>query len=181
MPKKIPVRLLFQDEGRFGRISDHRRCWAPMFKRPIVGQQVIREFLYAVAAVSPLDGRLASLIMPWVDAETMSIFLSHTAKEFPNDFCLMFLDSAGWHRASELRIPKNMKLLFLPPYSPELNPVEPLWEHLRENYFGNRVFNSLDEVEELLCEALKTLMSQSETVRALTNFDWLNTLSLTYN
>lgn len=181
IPKGIRVRLLFQDESRFGRISDHRRCWAPLPMRPLVSQQVVREFLYVMAAVSPSDGQLASLIMPWVDTEIMSIFLAHVTKEFSEDFCLIFLDGAGWHKADELRIPKNMKILFLPPYSPELNPVESLWEHLRKNYFGNRVFGSLQELENCLCQALNNLINQPQTVKSLTNYDWLNTLCLTYN
>lgn len=174
----MKVRVLFQDEGRFGRISDQRRCWAPLPKRPLVGQQVIREFVYSLAAVCPEDGQLASLIMPTVDAEIMSIFLDHTAQIFPGDYCLMFLDGAGWHRAHQLRIPKNIRLLPFPPYSPELNPVEGLWEHLRENYFGNRVLNNLEEVEDILCQGLHHLIHCPELVKSMTNYHWINTLCL---
>jgi len=177
----VPVRLLFQDEGRFGRISDLRRCWAPLPSRPIVGHQVIREYVYAMTAVSPRDGRLTSLIMPWVDAETMSIFLAHIEQTFAGDFCLMLLDGAGWHRARELRVPATIKLISLPPYSPELNPVEHIWEYLRENSFKNFSLNSLDEVVDILAEGLSFLSQQPEIVRSMTNFDWLNTLCLTYN
>jgi len=142
---------------------------------------VVREFVYSLAAVSPSDGGLASLVMPWVDTEIMSIFLAHVAKVFSDDFCIMFLDGAGWHRANNLRVPENMKLLFLPPYSPELNPAEPLWDHLQENYFANRVFDSLDAVEETLCAALRNLIENPEKVRSMTNYSWLNTLSMTAN
>lgn len=174
----MKVRVLFQDESRFGRISDRRRCWGPFPKRPVVGQQVIREFVYSLAAVCPQDGQLASLIMPTVDAEIMSIFLEHTAELFQGDYCLMFLDGAGWHRAGELRIPNTIRLLPLPPYSPEVNPVEGIWDHLRENYFGNRVMNNLEEVEDLLCHALHHLMHRRELVKSMTDYPWLNTLSL---
>lgn len=181
MPHGMRMRVLFQDEGRFGRISDRKRCWGPLPRRPEVCQQVVREFVFTLAAVCPSDGRIASLIMPWVDTEIMSIFLAHTADEFPGDFCLLFLDGAGWHRANELRIPKTMKLHFLPPYSPELNPVELLWDHLRENHFSNRMFESLDEVEEVLCRGLSTLIKEPELVHSMTNFPWLNTLCLMEN
>lgn len=180
-PQGIHVRLLFQDEGRFGRISDRRRCWAPAPSRPVVGQQVVREFLYAMVAVSPLDGDISSLVMPWVDAEVMSIFLAHTSEMFKKEFCLMFLDGAGWHRANNLRVPHNMKLLWLPPYSPELNPVEHIWEYVRENSFGNKSFDSLDDVKDLLCSSLVTLEQQPNIVRSLTSFDWFNTLHLSSN
>lgn len=175
------LKIFFQDEGRFGRISDLRRCWAPCGERPIVGQQVVREFVYAIAAVCPTDGQLVSLVMPWIDTEIMSIFLSTASQECAKDHCLMFLDAAAWHTAHELRVPRNMTLLFLPSYSPELNPVEHIWDHLRENYFGNRTFSSLDTVENLLCKALRILGKDYKTVSSLTNFDWINTLSLTSN
>jgi hypothetical protein len=181
IPKTKKLRVLFEDEGRFGRISDTRRCWVPISNRAVVGHQVIREYIYSLTAVSPLDGQLASLIMPWVDSDIMSIFLSYTAREFPEDFCLMFLDGAGWHRANNLRVPMSMKLIWLPPYSPELNPTEHVWDHIRENYFGNHIFESLDEVEEMLCNAFTDLAKQTDLVRSLTCFDWINALCMTSN
>jgi hypothetical protein len=172
------VRLLFQDEGRFGRISDRRRCWAPLPSRPVVGHQVVREYVYVMSAVSPKDGRLVSLVMPWVDSEVMSIFLSHTAQEFPDDLCVLIFDGAGWHRANDLRVPKNMVLISLPPYSPELNPVEHIWDYLRDA-LGNKILHSLDEVIDFLCATITPLFQQPEVVRSMTCFDWINTLCLT--
>lgn len=181
VPADRPRRLLFQDEGRFGRINDTRRCWAPLPTRPVVGQQVVREYLYGFVAVSPFDGRCASLILPWVDAQTMSIFLRHTAQEFRDTFCLMLLDGAGWHHAQDLTVPENLRLLFLPPYSPELNPAEHLWKYLRENHFRNDALPTLEAVGARLCDGLRALDAQPELVRSLTCFDWLNTLCLSSN
>jgi hypothetical protein len=152
-----------------------------MIHRPIVAQQVIREFIYAVAAIDPFHGDMSSLVMPWVDTEVMSIFLTHTAELFPNTFCIMFLDGAGWHTAKELRIPSNMKLIWLPPYSPELNPAEHIWRYMRENDFGNDHFDSLDNVEERLCVSLLRLSQQPDLVKSLTCFDWINTLCMSSN
>lgn len=177
----MPVRLLFQDEARFGRLSDHRRCWAPWPSRPLVGQQVIREYTYALAAVSPQDGRLSSLVLPWVDTQTMSVFLAHTASEFSGDYCLMLLDGAGWHRATALRIPSTIRLIALPPYSPELNPVEHVWEYLRENCMANRAFPSLTEVVEHLCQGLRELDQHTQLLQSMTYFDWIKSLCLTLN
>jgi hypothetical protein len=117
----MPVRLLFQDEARFGRLSDHRRCWAPWPWRPTVGQQVIREYVYGLVAVSPQDGKFSSRVRPWVDTEAMAVFLAQAAADFPGEFCLMLLDGAGWHRAAAWRVPAGMRLLPLLPYRPELN------------------------------------------------------------
>ena len=93
----------------------------------------------------------------------------------------MVLDGAGWHSAAALRLPPNVRLLPLPPYSPELNPVEHLWEHLRENYFGNQVFPSLKAVEDRLCLGLRSLEQQPEIVKSTTCFEWVKPLCVTLN
>jgi len=149
--------------------------------RPLVGHQIIREFVYGLAAVSPFDGELCSLVLPWVDTETRSLFLAHTAACLPNDHDLMLLDGAGWHTAAALQVPPTLHLLPLPPYSPELNPVEHLWDHLRENYIANHVFSSLDAVVDQLSAGLHYLHQHHEVVRSMTCFDWIKTLSLTFN
>ena len=79
-----PVRLMFEDEARFGRINDPRRCWAPRGIRPIVGRRIVREYTYACAVVSPHNGILDSLVLPTVAAETMSFFLTEVARRHPH-------------------------------------------------------------------------------------------------
>jgi hypothetical protein len=153
----------------------------PLPVRATVGQQVIREYVYALTAVSPADGQVTSLVMPWVDTETMSVFLRHTARRFRGDLCVMVLDGAGWHRANALSIPDSLRLIPLPAYSPELNPVEHLWDYLRDYSFGNATFASLDEVEKALCRGLKMLHQQPQLVHSMTCFDWLKPLCMTYN
>ena len=76
----LPVRLMFQDEARFGRLSDPRRCWAPPGVRPVVSGQIVREYEYAFAALSPHDGALDTLVLPSVNAEAMSVFLAEVAQ-----------------------------------------------------------------------------------------------------
>lgn len=172
------VRLMFQDEGRFGRISDPRRCWAPSGFRPATPGQFVREYSYAFAAVSPHDGVLDSLILPEVSAEAMSIFLAEVSARHPEEFILMVMDQASWHKARALRVPPNMRLLWLPPYSPQCNPAEHLWDEIREKWFANRVFPSLDAVEDALEEALFTLEKDQKRVFGLTGFDWIISVPL---
>ena len=167
------LRLMFQDEARFGRINDPRRCWAPKGFRPEVGMQIVREYTYAFGAVSPNDGTLDSLVLPIVKAEAMSIFLEEVARRHPEEFILMFLDGAGWHRANDLTVPDNMRLEALPPYSPQLNPVEHIWDEIREKWFTNEVFNSLEAVEDRLVEALVALENDRDLVASTTGFDWI--------
>jgi transposase len=167
------LRLMFQDEARFGRINDPRRCWAPKGLRPEVGMQIVREYTYAFGAVSPHDGTFDSLVLPVVTAEAMSIFLAEVARRHPEEFILMILDGAGWHRANNLTVPENMRLEALPPYSPQLNPVEHIWDEVREKWFTNEVFNSLEAVEDRLVEALVALENDREFVASTTGFDWI--------
>jgi putative transposase len=170
---------MFEDEARFGRINDARRCWAPEGFRPEVPVQMVREYTYVFGAVSPQDGVLDSLILPEVNAEAMSLFLAEVAERHHQDYILMVLDGAGWHRARELVIPDNMGLVFLPPYSPELNPMEHVWEEIREKWFPNLVFSSLEGVEDRLVEAVLDLESHRQKVASITGFDWIVNISLT--
>ena len=139
---------------------------------------MVREYTYAYAAVSPADGVLDSLVLPVVNADAMSLFLAEVSQRHPDDFILMVMDKAGWHQAKDLKVPKNMRIIFLPPYSPELNPVEHLWEEIREKWFPNRVFESLDAVESVLVDALHSLEQSPEKVASITGFDWINNLIL---
>jgi len=88
---------MFQDEARFGRINIPRLCWAPMGVRPVVGCQVVREYTYAYAAVSPVDGVMDSLILPEVNTADFELFLEEVATRHADEFVLMFMDGAGWH------------------------------------------------------------------------------------
>jgi len=178
-PAGRQVRVMFQDEARFGRINDPRRCWAPRGFRPEVGMQIVREYTYAFGAVSPHDGALDTLVLPVVNAETMSIFLAEVARRHPEEFIVMVLDGAGWHRANSLIVPENMRLEALPPYSPQLNPVEHLWDEIREKWFANEVFDSLDGVEDRLVEALLALERNQDLVTSITGFDWIINCHLT--
>jgi len=153
------VRVMFQDEGRFGRISLPHRCWAPSGTRPRCGAQIIREYIYAYSAINPVDGAIDSLIAPRADTEVMAIFLRQVAERFIDEFIIMFMDKAAWHTAGKLKVPKNMKLLFLPPYSPQLNPVEHLWKEVREKYFSNEVFNSICEFLRYIGDGLSHCVS----------------------
>ncbi len=170
---KVKIRVMFQDEGRFGRINDPRRCWAPPCIRPSIGKQIVREFTYVYAAVSPIDGVLDSLVLPEVSAEAMSIFLQEISLRHIDESVIIFLDGAGWHKAKNLKIPDNIKLSRLPPYSPELNPSEHIWEEIREKWFENNVFLSMDAVVDTLELALHTLEKDNERVQNLTGFDWV--------
>lgn len=169
---------MFQDEGRFGRITDPSRCWAPQGIRPDVAHQIVREYTYAFAAVCPHDGTMDSLILPEVNTLMMSLFLEEVSNRHSEEFILMIMDQAGWHKAKELKIPANMRIIWLPAYSPQCNPVEHLWDEIREKWFDNKAFDSLDAVEDMLITALSTLESDKNRVLRLAGFNWLISIRL---
>lgn len=166
--------ILAEDEGRFGRISEPRSCWAPASERPIAPKQIIREYVYAYSAVCPSLGKMTSLILPRADSEMMSLFLQHVSEEFKDYIVIIVMDKAGWHTSKRLMLPPNVKILPLPPYSPELNPVEHIWDELREKSLSNKAFDNLDELENALCKGLMKITNNHEKVKSMTNFDYLN-------
>jgi transposase len=155
----LPVRLMFQDEARFGRMSDPRSCWAPAPHRPVVNLAMIREFRYEYAAVSPWDGCLDFMTADKMNTDNMSRFLAQASQAHQNEFIVMVLDGASSHKSKELKIPNNVSLILLPPYSPELNPAEQIWNVLRRDHFANRVFDSLDAATEQAERGLSMTLS----------------------
>jgi len=164
---------MFQDEARFGRIAESRRCWCPRPVRPVCPTMVCQEYIYAYGAVSIADGQWDSLILPKANTVCMQIFLDEIASRYPADRIVMVVDGASWHRAGTLRMPKNIRLLSLPPYSPELNPVENVWEELREKHFHNRVFADLDALETQLLHGLKHLEDHPELTGSISGWPWI--------
>jgi transposase len=168
-----PVLIMAQDEGCFGRINRVKRCWAPRGVRPHVPAQIVREYTYAYAAVAPTQGQLVSLNLPEASTAMMNLFLEQVSQTFSQHFIVMQVDGAGWHRANDLVIPENIRLIPQPAYSPELNPVEHIWEELREKYFHNLCFSSLEQVIDVLCHGLNALAADTKRLRSLTGFPHL--------
>jgi len=153
-----PIMLFFQDEGRFGRISNLSRCWVSPKTRAIVGKQQIREYVYAYSAVCPHTGENYSLIMPYANSESMNFFVDELSKEYPKYRIILTMDNACWHSSKNMVLPENIRFWHIPPYSPELNPAEHLWDYIRETKkFNNQTFNSIEDVVEKLSQALNEM------------------------
>ena len=161
------------DEGRFGRIGQVMRAWCPPGIRPLVGQQIVREYVYAYAAVAPALGKMTALVLPYANTKMMNIFLEQVSQDLKDYFLIMQVDGAAWHSSKDLVIPENIRLITQPAYSPELNPIEHLWEEVRENHFYNQVFESIDAVMDKLCQGLNELISAPEKLRTMTYFPHL--------
>jgi DDE superfamily endonuclease len=169
---------MFEDEARFGRLSEPHRCWAPKGVRPTVPAQIVREYEYAYAAVSPHDGVLDSLVLPEVNTEAMGLFLAEVSARHATEFIILVLDGAGWHRAKHLPVPVNMRLVSLPPWSPQLNPAEHVWDEVREKHFANRWFETMDQLDEQLVTGLVALEADASRIASLTGFDWITCVPL---
>lgn len=134
---------------------------------PTVAKQMIREYIYAYSALSPQTGDCFSFISPLCNTDAMNSFLNQLANNYNNYKILMILDKAGWHVSHTVALPDNVKLMYLTPYSPELNPVELLWREIRAKYFKNRIFDTLEAVEETLVTGLAAYYNNKEAVTNL--------------
>jgi hypothetical protein len=168
-----PLRVMFADEARFGRMNRPRPCWAPTGVRPEVASQLIREYIYLYGAVGPTEGTCAILILPASDTECFQIFLDTLAKKFSRWHILLVVDGAGNHSSGDLAIPTNVTLAFLPAYSPELNPQEHIWDEIREKIFKNYAAKSMDEVCDKLVEAALYIERNPKMVKSMTSFPYI--------
>lgn len=163
-----------QDEGRFGRVNIPKASWAPNGIRPNVPKQVVRQSFYVYCAVAPSLGKISSLILPYGNTEMMNIFLENVSQDFKNKEIIMQVDGAGWHRSKDLKIPENIHFIMQPPYSPEVNPTEHIWDEIREKYLHNKIFNSIEDTMEKVCVGLNDLDLKPDYVKSMTNFPHLN-------
>lgn len=176
-----PIRLMFQDEARFGRMARIRRCWAPAPLRPVVFNGYEREFTYVYGGVSPLHGELDWSLSEKMNTVQMAAFLSQVSQAHPQEFIVMVLDGASSHKAKELSVPENLRLIRLPGYSPELNPQEHIWDDVREQAFPNLVLDQMPLVVERLKNGMTTLAADTQRVRRITAWPWIVSLNLKAN
>ena len=164
---------MFQDEAGFGRINKPKYCWCFPELRPSIPCHHIREYeyVYVYGAVEPLTGESFFLTLPHSNTICTNIFLEHLSDTYRNDSILLVLDGASWHRSKDLSIPKNIKFIFLPPATPEMNPIEQIWKEIRKRGFRNEIFSSLDKVSERLCKTICSL--SKDVVKSITGRDWM--------
>lgn len=162
---------MFQDEAGFGRINKPKYCWCRRGLRPSVPCHHIREYRYAYGAVEPQTGESFFLVMPYCNTDCMNIFLRELGAQYKDDYLLLVVDGASWHKAIALQIPDNIELIFLPPATPEMNPIEQIWAWLRLHGFRNEIFHSLDKVVDRLCDTICSL--SSDIVMSISHRDWI--------
>ena len=157
------VRISFQDEALFGQKGTITRAWARKGSRPRAVRPTGFTSLDVVAAVCAATGVVAAAIMPKLNTEVVNLFLEQFARELPAGVhAVLIWDGASFHTGADLKVPSNVSLIQLPPYSPELNPVENLWHYLRAHYWSNRPYRDYDELQEKAVKSICTVFQDAE-------------------
>jgi hypothetical protein len=128
---------------------------------------------YIFGAVCPERDTGAALVLSHVSTEAMSLLLDEVAAQLPaGTHAAMLIDNAGWHTANELRVPSNITLVHLPPYAPELNAIEKVWQYMRDNYLSGRLFTDTSAIIDACCDAWCRVIAETGRIQSLTNFEW---------
>jgi DDE superfamily endonuclease len=174
-PEANRIELWFEDEARVGQKGRITHVWYEKGERP----RGVREQRFASAhlfgAVCPERDAEVALVLPEVSTAAMGVFLAELSCALPvGAHAVLVLDRAGWHVSADLQVPDNLTLIHLPPYSPELNPVENVWLYLRERWLSHRVLaGGYEAVVNAACAAWNALRAEPGRLRSLTNYPWL--------
>lgn len=156
------------DEARFGLLSIPRRCLTAKGVKPVTSYQHRFKNFYLFGAYSPVNGDHFTLEFPYCNGECFEQYLEALSIHKPDEFKILLLDNGAFHKAKSLITPSNVALLFLPPYSPELNPAEWIWRKLKDQ-LANTIFETLQDLSDKLCELVRNLTS--ETILSITAWD----------
>lgn len=171
VPTGRPVKVWMADECRVGLHTFTRRCWGLRGHRVVVPRQHCYEWEYVYGAVEVVAGQSQFRLMPSVNLNFSGGFLEQIAASDPHAEHIVIWDQAGFHPRPEAPLPPRIHLLPLPPYSPELNPVEGLWDQLKDT-LGNRLFATLEALQAAVTEALRPFWESRDKVLSLV-FGWV--------
>lgn len=169
-----PVEIWFQDEARVGQKGSLEYIWAPIGSRPRAVRDNRHDSVYLFGALCPDRAVGAAIIMPAANNEAMSEHLREISSQVaPGAHCVLLCDGAGWHRCGgKLVVPANISLLPIPPYSPELNPMENVWDYLRGNKLSHRVWHSYDAIVSACADAWRFLIDDPRRIRSIAHRHW---------
>jgi len=152
--------LFFQDESRFGLFTKNGRALTAKGVKPLCLFQQVFKSTYLFGAFSPINGNSFLLELPFCSAQTFQIYLNEFSGQDPEEFKIIVLDNGAFHKARSLKIPENISLIFLPPYSPELNPAERMWELIKGDFTG-KLFSNLDYLSVFIKEQVNALTKKT--------------------
>lgn len=169
------VLIWFQDEARFGQRNTTTRIWAEKGTRPRAVQQQQFEYAYLFGAVCVNTGQTEALVLPFSNSEGMREHLALISKATPQGkHSVVIMDQASWHQAYLAEEFDNLTIIHIPPYSPELNPIEQVWRWLRQNELANRCFDNYNDIVEQCCRAWNCFCEDASEVISLCYRDWVN-------
>jgi hypothetical protein len=167
------IEIWFQDEARIGQKNKITRRWAKRGTRPSAPRDQRTASTYIFGAICPKLGKGAALILPSCNTEAMNLHLAEIAKAVaPGAHAVLLVDQAGWHLSARLLVPANITIIPLPPKCPELNPVENIWQYMRDNWLSNRVFKSYDDIVDHCCYAWNTLVDRPWKIMSIGLRQW---------
>ena len=173
LPRATPIELWWQDEARVGQKNGITRRWARRGTRPSAPKDQRTTSAYIYGAICPAEGKGAALVLPRCNTEGMTLHLAEiSAAVAPGAHAVLILDQAGWHISAGLVIPANITLLPLPAKCPELNPVENVWQFMRDNWLSNRIFKSYDDILDHCCFAWNRLTDQPWRIMSIGLRSW---------
>ncbi len=168
------VEVWFEDEARFGQKGSLTTVWADRGSRPRAPKQTAYANLHVLTAVCPATGRAEGLVTPILNASVVQTFLDQLSATIPvGTHVLLVWDGAGYHVAQALRVPANLSVLKLPPYAPELNPVERLWLYLRHHYWSNRVYEDIEALEEAAVSGWRAVCLTPDKIKTVCRCEYL--------
>ena len=162
-----------QDESRFGQQGSSSRIWSPIGLRirKVKQKQFISTYIFGAACAK--TGQSFGLILPSVNTENMQLYLDMLSKEIEEGrHAALVVDNAGWHTAKDLKIPSNITLIPLPPYSPELNAIEQVWEWIKKHHLSHCVFKNYKEICDKVSEAWKEFSDDIDLVKTICYREW---------
>jgi transposase len=158
---------------RVGQKNPVTRRWAKRGTRPAAPKDQRTQSAYIFGAICPAEGKGAAIVMPCCVTEAMTEHLAEIARHVaPGAHAVVLLDQAGWHQSRALVVPDNITLVPLPAYAPELNPVENIWQFMRDNWLSNRIFRSYDDILDHCCAAWNRLVDQPWTIISIGRREW---------
>ena len=173
MPGNKQIEIWWQDEARIGQKNGRTRIWARRGTRPTQPEDQRYKNAYIFGAICPAKGKGAALVLPRADTEAMQLHLIEISKNVArNAHAAVLMDRAGWHITDKLNVPKNITIILLPSRSPELNPVENIWQYMRENWISTLVFETYQAIVDTACSAWNKLIAQPETITSIGMRQW---------
>lgn len=153
------INLYCQDESRFGLFTRTGKGLTSRGVKPVCPFQQVFQFTYLMGAYSPFTGAHFELELPACNSSTFQIYLNEFSRFNPSEFKIVLLDNGAFHKAKRLSMPQNIALLFLPPYSPELNPAEKIWQHIKRNFTG-KLFTNLSALSKFIEHEVKGMTEE---------------------